>query len=79
MEETLNLKWYEGPSPEIGWWPASTEKNPDILRWWDGKCWSCAVHMDESADYAAIVATQEYPLDPSDILWTKRWWLNESE
>lgn len=33
-------KWNSGPPPSIGWWPASLARNPEALRWWDGKRWS---------------------------------------
>jgi hypothetical protein len=32
--------WHDGPPPSIGWWPASSAKNPEYLRWWNGSCWS---------------------------------------
>jgi hypothetical protein len=66
------MKWHSGPPPSIGWWPASMGKNPDMLRWWDGKRWSegapCWVSAEEAARYA-----KKQNIGPSwAVQWTDR-------
>jgi hypothetical protein len=62
--------WYKGPPPSIGWWPASRRRNPDLLRWWNGRKWSQPVHIRMTAEEAAESAYVETFLD--DIEWTDR-------
>ena len=62
--------WHKGPPPSIGWWPASTRRNPDFLRWWNGKWWSYAAHIRMTAKEAAITAKAKTSSD--DIEWTER-------
>ena len=62
--------WHKGPPPSIGWWPASYYRNPDILRWWNGKVWSSATHIKMTAEDAAKLAEVEIFAD--DIEWTER-------
>lgn len=62
--------WHKGPPPSIGWWPASRHRNPDILRWWNGKSWSTAAHVFCTAEEAAETAAVETTM--SDIEWADR-------
>jgi len=66
--------WRSGPPPEIGWWPASWMSPPDpsVLRWWNGKYWSCCVDHSESSQRAEIRSKLK-EVDAL-ILWTDRWW-----
>ena len=50
-------KWNSGPPPSIGWWPASTRRDPNYLRWWDGEHWSCGAHYTAGVERAERVAT----------------------
>lgn len=58
--------WRSGPPPEVGWWPASAllYKDPQWLRFWDGKRTAAADHY--------VFSSPEYM---DRIKWTDRWWL----
>ena len=45
------LVWHKGPPPHVGWWPASSLRNLEMWRWWDGKAWSCAVSPESSLSF----------------------------
>lgn len=36
----MKTEWHSGPPTSIGWWQASINCEPDILRWWNGRDWS---------------------------------------
>jgi len=63
--------WHKGPPPSIGWWPASTARDPGIFRWWNGKWWSSACVSRFSAQAAADEAKWKAPSQGS-IEWTER-------
>ena len=64
------VEWFSGPPPEVGWWPADyPPRETDMLRWWDGKQWSCANFAERSSP----VFLKPAPMQ-SDIKWTARWW-----
>ena len=63
--------WHKGPPPSIGWWPASTARDPSIFRWWNGKWWSCGCVARYSAQTAAGSAAQKSRYQ-NDIKWTDR-------
>lgn len=68
------MKWHKGPPPEIGWWPASVQRDKRAIRWWDGKRWSWPVEESFTAYQAAKFA--KCAVDHSyQIEWTDRWWL----
>ena len=67
-------KWHKGPPPSIGWWPASMDKNPEVIRWWDGTHWSAAVFPEFPASKAAYWAKVKVGA-PVWLEWTDRWWL----
>jgi hypothetical protein len=71
--------WRKGPPPSIGWWPASSHRNPAILRWWDGEAWSFAAHDEMTAEDAAEQSTEK-TYSSNDIEWTDRpaWWPERS-
>lgn len=69
------VPWYEGPPPEIGWWPASCLGYVDSIRWWDGACWSIAADMLQTSDYAANMAAIKDEYTQTEIRWTPRWWI----
>lgn len=66
-------QWHEGPPPSIGWWPASTVRNSDAIRWWDGREWSCAAYQHYSAKDAGAKAKLT-SFDQDKIEWLKCWW-----
>lgn len=70
--------WHKGPPPSIGWWPASDRRNPDVLRWWDGKVWSTATHIGMDVEEAAHWAMRKTWM--RNIEWTDRpaWWPERS-
>jgi hypothetical protein len=70
--------WRKGPPPEIGWWPASINRNPKMLRWWDGVEWGLAAEPTNRESYAAALAKKR-PAAQGAIRWTDRWWLNQPE
>ena len=65
--------WRKGPPPSIGWWPASFHRNPNALRWWDGKMWSRNASADDSLVWVGIAAAnREFKSAQADIEWTDR-------
>ena len=65
--------WHSGPPPSVGWWPASVFEDPEIVRWWNGKCWSMQAMAHFSAQMAAEVA--QMPADKQHLInWCARWW-----
>ena len=67
--------WRKGPPPSVGWWPASERRNPDILRWWNGKVWSFPARPNMSKETAADWAEEE-AYNNDEVEWTDRpkWW-----
>lgn len=61
--------------PEIGWWPASTNRNPKVLRYYNGQYWSRGVTPDSVSDTAGFHGSLIAPEYKGDIEWTDRWWL----
>jgi hypothetical protein len=65
--------WHKGPPPSIGWWPASTRRNPDTLRWWNGVEWSFPAYCKWTAEVAANEARQPtWSHFQEEIEWTDR-------
>jgi hypothetical protein len=64
-------KWFSGPPPSVGWWPASMNQDDSVLRWWDGECWSRAAWRGHDAQQAERVAEHKSPM-PVYIEWTDR-------
>ena len=65
--------WRKGPPPSVGWWPASTSRNANCLRWWDGLQWSFPAHVKWTAEVAAKEASQPTEQQLQDeIEWTDR-------
>ena len=66
-----NPVWHSGPPPSLGWWPASTDENRDVYRWWNGKYWSRFVGRD--APMAAVGRAASNPAYGfGGIRWTDR-------
>lgn len=61
--------WHKGPPPHVGWWNASSKKDKECWRWWDGKHWSIPVEMGAypPAYYAECKSVT------SDHFWTDYW------
>jgi hypothetical protein len=52
--EELTLWFAPGVHPvRIGEYNASEFRNAEVLRWWDGKAWSCMYFAGEPEDYKA--------------------------
>jgi hypothetical protein len=69
----MTTTWHKGPPPSIGWWPASTGRNPNILRWWNGAQWSRAAPVEfnaKQAEQEANLPTEQQFQD--EIEWTDR-------
>jgi hypothetical protein len=70
--------WHKGPPLSVGWWPAGWNRDPRILRWWDGTRWSwpasdrmSAAHAEEHARIPSSVSTEiEWTDRPAD--WPER-------
>ncbi len=65
------MKWHKGPPPSVGWWPASTCKDVNDLRWWNGEWWSHLAPPDMTATQAAQAAWYANPYQ-LHIEWTDR-------
>jgi hypothetical protein len=63
--------WHKGPPPSIGWWPASWNRNPRILRYYNGEWWSIVVSCYMTAKEAGERAREKEPWQ-KDIEWTDR-------
>jgi len=70
----MTRQWRKGPPPEIGWWPASVDRDPFSIRWWDGNFWSFPCWPEYTKEVAAARATIRSGAS-SAIEWTARWWL----
>ncbi len=66
----MTEKWFSGPPPSLGWWPASRFRRAHFLRWWDGEKWSHGAFRGATPLMAAIAAAR--PSIYTDILWTHR-------
>lgn len=65
------LVWRKGPPPSPGWWPASTVRNHNMLRWWDGETWSFST--DQYASVRKAAAAAKIPCKfPEAIEWLPR-------
>lgn len=42
--------WRSGPPPCVGWWNASTRRDPQVRRYWNGKRWSRCVMVGVTSD-----------------------------
>ena len=70
-------RWYSGPPPRIGWWPASASEDTECLRWWNGLYWSnCCWRSYTLRAVSRFAATPNDIIWPGEIKWTDRpaWW-----
>jgi hypothetical protein len=44
----MSKKWYSGPPPSVGWWPASFSGDSTATRWWNGRNWSAPAYAGYS-------------------------------
>jgi hypothetical protein len=63
-------KWHKGPPPSIGWWPASVNRDENILRWWNGQYWSRALRSNDSIEivekFANVRTITHIPIEWTD-------------
>lgn len=80
MNTDTKPKWKSGPPPSVGWWPASRQQKPGILRWWDGEQWSEHARWTSSAGEAAKRAARPC-WNASQVFWHNRpaWWPERSK
>ena len=71
--------WHKGPPPSCGWWPASVQRDPDVLRWYDGEQWSMPAERGTLTP-ASVAATPAPWHMQARIRWTERpdWWPQRS-
>jgi len=77
MENIMEMRepdWHSGPPPEIGWWPASTDRDKSRLRWWNDEYWSKFATCTDTPRLAAFYAAQK-DADQENIQWAERWWV----
>jgi hypothetical protein len=68
---STKTKWFKGPPPSLGWWPASYSRNKKSIRWWNGSYWSLASVKGQSLDTVSYRA--HIPASASlSIEWTHR-------
>jgi len=68
----MSKKWFSGPPPSVGWWPASGSGWDEPIRWWDGLNWSRAALPEFSAKKAAARARRPSPFANDKIQWQHR-------
>jgi hypothetical protein len=75
MESTAtNRVWKKGPPPHVGWWNASSQRDPRVWRWWDGKLWRWPSLDSRTADSAARDSQRHSsPWNRSLVEWTDYW------
>jgi hypothetical protein len=49
MSTTKLIEWAAGPPPCVGWWNASSRNDEFARRWWNGRAWSAACWVGDSA------------------------------
>jgi len=64
-----DLIWHKGAPPHVGWWNASTHKDPDIWRWWDGERWTAGRYYKAPPEFAAVDEVGRASC-PGGIEWT---------
>jgi len=66
--------WHTGRPPHVGWWQASTGRDKNVWRWWNGRLWSSSMRFDAPAHLAVIAAYQAAPhLINRLVKWTYYW------
>jgi len=71
--ESADCKWKKKPPKKVGWYPASTRRDPYVLRYWNGEWWSHVCGCGRTSRYAALCAKQMSGRQ-RDIEWRKPWW-----
>jgi hypothetical protein len=64
--------WHKGPPPSIGWWPASSCRDKECLRWWDGKHWGGPCYKGEPRWSIEREASHKVVRFTDEIEWTER-------
>lgn len=67
-------KWHSGPPPSLGWWPCRFRDwfDSEVLRWWNGRCWSCGALETDASEKAAHLARQPSGYSTREIQWSAR-------
>jgi hypothetical protein len=64
----MSIKWFSGPPPARGWWPASIYEWMDTYRWWNGERWSNYAMNGDSLEMVRINSEQD-AIDGNRIKW----------
>lgn len=64
--------WHKGPPPSIGWWPASLTRDPECLRWWDGKHWGMPCFEGDELWSVELESGYKVITYANEIEWTDR-------
>jgi hypothetical protein len=66
-------KWHIGKPPAPGWYHCNIYGHGDralnLLRWWDGRCWSVPAWDHDDAHQASAYAMSKSPYDETQIEW----------
>ena len=68
----MSKKWHSGPPPSVGWWPASSIRWEQPMRWWNGEIWSRPAYVRHNKMQAADIADQPAICEQSQIEWQHR-------
>jgi hypothetical protein len=69
-------QWHTGDPPGVGWWPANTEEDPEILRWWNGSEWSLPSNPRLNEHMASDLGRRTHK-SPKPIKWSSQWWAGQ--
>lgn len=73
-----NPVWYRCILPEsTGWYPASEEKNVEVLRFFDGQNWSLPLSPDYNAIFACLYKNRTDKA--AAIQWAAPWWTRHEQ
>ncbi len=66
--DSATVPWVTGHPPTIGWYNASEEKSPEIVRHWNGERWSAPCWRDDPVVYTERARTTPDE-SPAGIEW----------
>lgn len=69
----MSKKWFSGPPPSVGWWPASSTRAKwgARYRWWNGSRWSVWASDSDGPEKAGLFGMLVDPF-PGQIEWQHR-------